>query len=102
MRSKSIILAATLLAASAGWTGMSAQQGQDLPDRVKMGQERVKVRKEIRLPQVAGYDLLKCDLHIHTIFSVGIVGPSVGVRVAWEEGLDAIALTDHVEGLPAR
>ena len=31
MRSKSIILAATLLAASAGWTGMSAQQGQDLP-----------------------------------------------------------------------
>ena len=102
MRSKSIILAATLLAASAGWTGMSAQQGQDLPDRVKMGQERVKVRQEIRLPQVAGYDLLKCDLHIHTIFSDGIVWPSLRVREAWEEGLDAIALTEHVEGQPAR
>ena len=39
MRNKNIILAAALLAASAGWTSLSAQQGQDLPDRVKMGQE---------------------------------------------------------------
>lgn len=102
MRSRNIILAAALLAAPACCPGLSAQQGQDLPDRVKMGQEREKVRKEISLPQVDGYDLLKCDFHIHTVFSDGIVWPSLRVREAWEEGLDAIALTDHVEGQPAR
>lgn len=92
----------TVALAAACWSGMSAQQTQELPDRIKMGQERVKVRHDIRLPQIDGYELLKCDFHIHTVFSDGIVWPSLRVNEAWEEGLDAIALSDHIEGQPAR
>lgn len=93
----------TAVLAAACWSGMYAQQTQELPDRIKMGQERVKVRRDISLPQIDGYDLLKCDFHIHTVFSDGIVWPSLRVNEAWEEGLDAIALSDHVEdNLPAK
>lgn len=101
MKTKNILMATALTAFAFAGSAI-AQQTQDLPDRLKMGQERVKVRHEIRLPQIDGYTPLKCDLHIHTIFSDGIVWPSLRVREAWEEGLDAIALTDHVEGQPAR
>ncbi|HBG87129.1 MAG TPA: hypothetical protein DEG09_08890 [Marinilabiliaceae bacterium] len=47
-------------------------------------------RKEIRIPNVLGYQTLKCDFHMHTIFSDGDVWPAVRVQEAWEEGLDAI------------
>ncbi|WP_430812231.1 MULTISPECIES: Sb-PDE family phosphodiesterase [unclassified Carboxylicivirga] len=57
-------------------------------------------RKEIRLPQVEGYEILKCDFHIHTVFSDGNVWPTVRVKEAWHEGLDAIAITDHIEYRP--
>lgn len=81
-----------------------AVQAQEtaLPKQIKVGKERVKARKEFRLPRIAGYELLKCDFHIHTVFSDGIVWPSLRVQEAWEEGLDAIAITDHIEGQPAR
>lgn len=77
-------------------------QNDSLPKQIVVGKERVKARKTIRMPQIDGYNLLKCDFHIHTIFSDGIVWPSLRVAEAWEEGLDAIALTDHIEGQPAR
>ncbi len=62
----------------------------------------MKARRELRLPEIDGYQLLKCDFHVHTIFSDGIVWPTLRVQEAWEEGLDAIAITDHIEGQPAR
>lgn len=77
-------------------------QETELPKQIIMGKERVKVRKEIHMPKVEGYTLLKCDFHVHTIFSDGIVWPSLRIQEAWEEGLDVIALTDHVEGQPSR
>ena len=73
-----------------------------LPKQIKIGKERVKARRELRLPEIDGYQLLKCDFHVHTIFSDGIVWPTLRVQEAWEEGLDAIAITDHIEGQPAR
>ncbi|MDR2809505.1 MAG: hypothetical protein LBB84_02975 [Tannerellaceae bacterium] len=73
-----------------------------LPKEIIVGKERVKTRKEIRLPDIDGYRLLKCDFHMHTIFSDGIVWPTLRVHEAWEEGLDAIAITEHIEGQPAR
>ena len=100
MRTKQWLMTAALTAAC--WNGMVAQQIVELPDRVKMGQERVKVRRDIQLPQIDEFHLLKCDFHIHTVFSDGIVWPSLRVSEAWEEGLDVIALSDHVEGQPAR
>ncbi|MHC4944960.1 MAG: Sb-PDE family phosphodiesterase [Planctomycetota bacterium] len=54
-------------------------------------------RTEIAIPDIPGYLTLKADLHMHTVFSDGNVWPTVRVKEAWLEGLDAIALTDHVE-----
>ena len=58
------------------------------------------VRQEIHIPDIMGYRTLKCDLHTHTVFSDGSVWPSVRVDEAWREGLDAIAITDHIEYQP--
>jgi hypothetical protein len=63
---------------------------------------RMSVRHEIALPDIPGYKTLKCDFHIHTVFSDGIVWPTVRVDEAWEDGLDAIAITDHIEGHPKK
>ncbi|HYQ58198.1 MAG TPA: Sb-PDE family phosphodiesterase [Draconibacterium sp.] len=57
-------------------------------------------RKIINIPNIAGYKTLKCDFHVHTIFSDGTVWPTVRVEEAWEEGLDAISITDHIEYRP--
>jgi hypothetical protein len=58
------------------------------------------VRQEIRIPDIMGYKTLKCDLHMHTVFSDGLVWPTVRVEEAWREGLDAISITDHIEYQP--
>ena len=58
------------------------------------------VRNEISIPGFDGYQTLKCDFHIHTVFSDGSVWPDIRVQEAWQEGLDAIAMTDHLEYRP--
>lgn len=57
-------------------------------------------RTKINIPDIPGYKTLKCDLHMHTVFSDGDVWPSFRVEEAWHDGLDAIALTDHLEYQP--
>ena len=57
-------------------------------------------RREINFPDILGYKTLKCDLHMHTVFSDGSVWPPVRVDEAWREGLDAISITDHIEYQP--
>ncbi len=57
-------------------------------------------RTEINIPDIPGYLTLKCDFHMHTVFSDGDVWPTVRVQEAWLEGLDAISITDHLEYLP--
>jgi len=54
-------------------------------------------RTEIKIPDILGYITLKCDFHMHTVFSDGSVWPTVRVEEAWREGLDAISITDHIE-----
>ena len=58
------------------------------------------LRDEIDIPNILGYITLKCDFHMHTVFSDGNVWPTVRVEEAWREGLDAIAITDHIEYQP--
>jgi predicted metal-dependent phosphoesterase TrpH len=58
------------------------------------------VRSEIKIPDISGYVVVKCDFHNHTVFSDGGVWPTVRAEEAWREGLDAIALTDHLEHHP--
>lgn len=57
-------------------------------------------RKEILLPAIGNYLTLKCDFHIHTVFSDGSVWPNVRIDEAWSEGLDVISITDHLEYTP--
>lgn len=38
---------------------------------------------------------MKCDLHIHSIFSDGVLSPTEIVKKCSESGLDVIAVTDH-------
>lgn len=52
------------------------------------------------LPNIEGYKTLKCDFHTHTVFSDGLVWPTIRVEEAISEGLDAIAISDHLEYLP--
>lgn len=58
---------------------------------------RWKHRQEIVIPQILGYNVYKSDLHTHTIYSDGEVTPSYRVREAWRNGLDIVAITDHIE-----
>ena len=64
----------------------------------EMGKENI--RENINIPGFDGYETLKCDFHIHTIFSDGKVWPDMRVNEAWQQGLDAIAITDHIEYRP--
>ena len=49
---------------------------------------------------VPGFVTLKGDFHIHTVFSDGLVWPTVRADEAWREGLDVISITDHLEYQP--
>lgn len=57
-------------------------------------------RKIVNIPDIPGYVTLKCDFHLHTVFSDGNVWPLNRVAEAYRDGLDAIAITDHLEYLP--
>jgi 3',5'-nucleoside bisphosphate phosphatase len=56
--------------------------------------------RTIDFPDIPGYKTLICDFHQHTVFSDGDVWPDVRVREAIADGLDAIAITDHLEYQP--
>ena len=57
-------------------------------------------RTELTFPDLPGYVTLRCDFHMHTVFSDGSVWPTVRAEEAWRDGLDAIAFTDHIEYIP--
>lgn len=61
------------------------------------GNSYCQIREEMILPNIPGYITLKCDFHMHTVFSDGVVWPNVRVEEAIAEGLDAISITDHLE-----
>ena len=56
--------------------------------------------RKITFPDLAEYKTLKCDFHQHAIFSDGEVYPSIRVKEALKDGLDAIAITEHLEYQP--
>lgn len=80
----------------------SAQYYQDNvnPEMLHMESPRTLNRKEFHAPGVDGYNAYKVDLHNHTIFSDGHLSMQSRVREAWADGLDAIAVTEHLEYRP--
>lgn len=59
-----------------------------------------KLGRTIVFPDIPGYKTLKCDFHMHSVFSDGSVWPDIRVEEALRDGLDAISLTDHLEYQP--
>ncbi|MFI5007649.1 MAG: Sb-PDE family phosphodiesterase [Solirubrobacterales bacterium] len=82
-RASLAVLAALTVSAALGPSGAAAQERDPLP-----------------VPDLPGMKTLKADFHLHTVFSDGEVWPTVHVRDAWRDGLDVVALTDHVEYRP--
>ena len=69
-------------------------------DMARHTTRREVLRQEIILPTIDGCKVFKADLHSHTIFSDGSVTPEYRVREAWADGLDILAITEHVEYRP--
>ncbi len=65
-------------------------------------QVQAQPHRAIEFPDVPEYLTLVCDLHMHTVFSDGSVWPNIRVEEAHRDGLDAIAITDHLEYQPHR
>jgi hypothetical protein len=56
--------------------------------------------REIVFPDTADRLTLVVDLHTHSVFSDGHVWPSIRVEEAIRDGLDALAITEHLEWQP--
>lgn len=54
-------------------------------------------RDSVAVPDIPGYVTLKGDFHVHTVFSDGSVWPSLRAQEAIRDGLDFIAITDHID-----
>ncbi|MCG8581031.1 MAG: Sb-PDE family phosphodiesterase [Bacteroidales bacterium] len=78
-------------------TSLLAQQNAN---NIQLELEQKAQRKNILIPDIDGYQTLKGDFHIHTVFSDGLVWPTVRVKECWMEGLDVMAITDHLEYRP--
>ena len=61
---------------------------------------RTKAPRQITIPDVDEFNVLKGDFHIHTLFSDGLVMPKDRVAEAVDNGLDVISLTEHIEYRP--
>lgn len=80
---------------------MHAQQRQqDKANPSMLRYPVISTRTEVVLPEVNGYKVIKADLHVHTIYSDGNLTSSARINEAWQDGLDAIAITDHIEVRP--
>ncbi len=58
--------------------------------------------RRINIPDIYDFKTLACDFHMHTVFSDGSVWPTIRVNEAFREGIDAIAITDHIEYVPKK
>lgn len=84
------------LATQISITPIWAQSNPDLRTLPKRPLERT----EMILPTIKGYNIYKADFHIHTTYSDGDVSVKGRVSEAFYDGLDIIAITDHIEYRP--
>lgn len=86
-----------LILAFVGVCSIAANAQTKVPDTHRTCNFPKYNRTEIILPKVNGFNCYKADLHVHTIYSDGDITPRQRVREAWYDGLDIIAITDHLE-----
>ena len=58
--------------------------------------------RTIDFPNVPNYLTLVTDLHTHSVFSDGHVWPNIRVGEALRDGVDVLAVTEHLEYQPHR
>jgi predicted metal-dependent phosphoesterase TrpH len=95
---KLLFFAAVLMASAA--SAQSHYQDNANVDMLRHHNQQSRQRREIILPEVNGFTVFKADLHTHSIFSDGSVTPEFRVEEAWLEGLDVLAITEHLEYRP--
>ena len=95
---KLLFFAAVLMASAA--SAQSHYQDNANVDMLRHHNQQSRQRREIILPEVNGFTVYKADLHTHSIFSDGSVTPEFRVEEAWLEGLDVLAITEHLEYRP--
>lgn len=90
----------TLFAAAS--LSASAQYYQDAvnKDMLHIRQPRTKTRVEFNAPDIDGYKAFKADLHTHTIYSDGHFSMEGRIEEAWRDGIDVMAVTEHLEYRP--
>lgn len=97
IKMKNVYLIAAFLL---GYTTSAFAQYKGL-DVVKVADSQQLYENEnIHIPNIDGYKTLKCDFHTHSIFSDGTIMPEERVWEGNRRGLDAIAITEHIEYRP--
>jgi len=96
MRKIFILLALASICFSAG----AQSRQQNSRNTHMLNAATVLTRNELIIPDIEGYKVIKTDLHVHTSFSDACMTPANRVQEAWQDGLDAVAITDHIEYRP--
>lgn len=94
---KKLLMLAVALTAACAATAQHYYPDAYNPDITRHSLRTPAQRAEFVLPEVNGFTVYKADLHTHTIYSDGDCTPEFRVREAWYDGLDVLAITDHVE-----
>ncbi len=86
------------IAALACIVSMAEAKRNAIPDadRIKFGTKFSPSRRIVTIPNIEGYITLKGDFHLHTVYADAHVSPAQRVREAWYDGLDVIAMTEHI------
>lgn len=88
-----------LLKAAAGVVAAAATASIHAHGTVGVGEDEA---RKIDFPDTENYVTLVTDLHTHSVFSDGHVWPNVRVTEALRDGLDVLAITEHLEYQPHR
>lgn len=64
------------------------------------GSEEDNPQRSIKFPDTENYKTLVSDLHTHSVFSDGHVWPNIRVTEALKDGVDVLAITEHLEYQP--
>lgn len=98
---KRIFSIAALLALAVNASAQHYYVDSKNPEMLRHADFREPARREVVLPcKVNGYNVYKSDLHTHSVYSDGSVTPQFRVKEAWLDGLDIIAVTEHIEYRP--
>ena len=94
---RNVVFSAFMVVIALTANAQSYYQDAKNPEMLRYVERHEPCRKEIILPQVNGYNVYKADLHTHSVFSDGSVLPGLRVKEAWLDGLDVMAVTEHIE-----